>query len=146
VIYRGANGLGTISQIDDSSGEIKGLSFQLSATSSTLISLALDGADLWQGAIVQIFTVLLEVTNYTVLDGMLEWAGIGDTFSIAEGANGSSISATAESYAVDLLRGSPSTINQSDQQAIDATDTAFQYVNDQVDKQILWPSREWFFQ
>lgn len=144
VTYRGANGLGSISQIEDSAGEIKGLSFQMSLTSATQMSLALDGADLWQGSTVQIFTVILENTNYTVLDGMLEWAGIGDMFSIEESANGAYFNATAESFAVDLLRGSPMVINQADQLVVDVTDTAFKYVTDQVGKQVIWPTREWF--
>jgi hypothetical protein len=47
---------------------------------------------------------------------------------------------------VDLLSGNPSTYSDADQQAIYPGDRAFEYVVDQSDKPVVWPSREYFFQ
>ena len=141
--FRGAYGLGSINQVEDSPGEIKGLSFQLSAASSVSVSLALDGADLWQGCPVNLYTTLLD-TNFFPIDPTLEWSGFGDTLSLEETGANSILNATAESSAVDLLRSSVFTISDADQRTIDPTDRAFEYITSQVDKPVVWPSREWF--
>lgn len=142
--YLGAAGLGTISEIDDSPGEVKGLSFQLSGAPSTAIALALDDADQWQGSVVEIYTAVLD-SNYAVVDAILEWSGIGDTLTIEETPDGSVINATAESSAVDLLRGSISTVSNADQQVLYPADRAFEYITSQVEKPVIWPAKAWFY-
>ncbi|CAB4194511.1 hypothetical protein UFOVP1254_96 [uncultured Caudovirales phage] len=143
LIYKGAYGLGTISQIDDSPGEVKGLTFQMVGSASSSISLALDGANQWQGCVIEIFTCLLS-SDYQVVDAILEWSGFGDTLSIEETSSGTILNATAESSAVDLLRGSILTISNADQQVLYPSDRAFEYITSQVDKPVIWPSKEYF--
>jgi hypothetical protein len=143
-VYKGAQGLGTISQIDDSPGEVKGLSFQLAGSSTASISLALDGADLWQGSVISIYTCLLSTSTYQVIDAILEWSGFGDMLSIEETASGTVVSATAESSAVDLLRGSILTISNADQQLLYPSDLAFEFITSQVDKPVVWPAKSYF--
>lgn len=141
--YKGAYGLGGIGVVNDSPGEIKGLQFTMSGAAATAITLALDGADDWQGAPVTIRTAILDA-NYAVTEAPIEWTGRGDVMSISEDGEACTISATAESTAVDLLRGSAMTYSDADQRALYTGDLAFEYVIDQADKPIVWPSKEFF--
>ncbi len=140
--YKGAYGLGTIAAVVDAPGEIKGLELTMSGVAAAAISLALDGADAWQGTPVIIRTAILNA-SYVIVDAPIEWAGRGDVMSINEDQDGCTISATAESTGVDLLRGSAMTYSHADQQSLYPSDYAFQYVVDQADKPIIWPSK-WF--
>lgn len=142
--YLGAAGMGTISAIDDSPGEIKGLQFEMSGVSSSAISMALDGSDQWQGTPVSIYTAIIDPSTYQILDAELEWSGLGDTMTIREDGETCAITATAESSAVDLLRGTPMTYTQADQALVDSSDTAFQYVNSQADQPVIWPDKSFF--
>lgn len=143
VTYRGAYGLGTIGQVTDSPGEIKGLQFTMSGVSAAAISLALDGGDVWQGVPVIIRTAILDA-NHAVTEAPVEWSGRGDVMSISETGDTCTVTATAESTAVDLLRGSAMTYSDGDQQSLYPGDLAFEYVVDQANKPVVWPSKEYF--
>ena len=143
-VYRGALGLGSIGAIEDSPGEVKGLQFTLSGVAASAIAVALDDADEWQGVPVTIRTAILD-QDYQVVDAPLEWTGTGDTMSIEENGDTAVITATAESSAVDLLRGHPLTTSHEDQQTVAPGDRAFEYVNSQADQPVVWPAREWFY-
>jgi len=148
VIYRGARGLGTISPINDSPGEIKGLTLELIGADSASLSLALDEADEVQGAACTIRTALVEQTDtgFVVRDAPVDFAGLCDTMRIAEDGMSCAVSVTVESAAVDLLRGNASTYSDADQQALYPGDRAFEFIAAQADKRDVWPSREFFFQ
>ncbi len=141
--YTAAAGLGQIGAIEDSPGEIKGLQFTLSGVAASSISLALDSADEWQGVPVTIRTAILDA-EYQVVDAPIEWTGTGDTMSLSEDGETAVVTATAESSAVDLLRGHPLTTSDVDQQTVSPGDRAFEYVTSQADQPVVWPSREWF--
>jgi len=143
VTYRGAAGLGTISNIDDSAGEIKGLQFGLSGVSAEYLSIALDDAVEVQGAKVTIRTAILD-SGYQIVDAPLEWVGRLDTMSIEEDGETCTIGATAESTAVDLLRGAALTTSNADQQALYPGDRAFEYVVSQAGTPVVWPTKDWF--
>ena len=145
VTYKGAYGLGSVSAITDKPGEVQGLSLQIMAGDDATIALALDSADRVQGAVVTIRTALVETTTYPVLDAPIDWVGKCDTMAISEDGATVVISVSAESGAVDLLRGNPSTYSDADQQALYAGDLAFEFVVNQADKPIVWPSREYFY-
>lgn len=144
--YKGAFGLGSVTTIQDKSGEAQGVSLQLSGASSADIALALDAADEVQGAAVTIRTALIDLSNGDVLDAPIDWAGQADTMAIQEDGDTATVTLSAESSAVDLLRGTPSTYSHADQQALFADDRAFEYVVSQADQVVVWPSREFFFQ
>lgn len=144
VTYKGAYGLGAISAINDSPGEIKGLRLSLSGVSASAIALALDGGDVWQGTPVRIRTAILNAAHQ-ITEAPLEWAGRGDVLSLSEDGDTCAISATAESTAVDLLRGAAMTYSDADQQALHPGDLALQYVVDQSDKPVIWPAKEYFY-
>ncbi len=143
VVYQGAGAIGAISEIDDSPGEIKGLTFSLAGVDPAYISLALDDAAVVQGTPCYIRTALLD-ENYTVVDAPLDWSGRLDTMSITEDGETCTISVTAESSAVDLLNGVATTYSSADQKAIDPTDRAFDYLLSQVGQPVVWPNRQWF--
>jgi hypothetical protein len=143
VTYVGAAGLGSINVIEDSPGEIKGLSFQLIGVDSSYISLALDESAVVQGTPVIIRTAVLN-SSYQVVDAPIEWEGRLDTMSIEEDGETCTISVTAESSAVDLLRGTALTYSHADQLSLHAGDLAFQYVNSQANTPVVWPTKEWF--
>lgn len=145
VTYKGAYGLGTISPVNDKPGEVQGLTLMLFGDTSA-IALALDDSDKVQGTALTIRTALIETVNYTVLDAPIDWSGELDTMLISEDGQQCTIQVSAESRAVDLLRGNPSFYNDSEQRLIDPNDGSFLYVTDQVDKQVTWPARAFFFQ
>jgi hypothetical protein len=145
-VYIGANGLGTINPISDSSGEVQGLSLELAASSSAIISLALDAGDQIQGAPIEIRTAIVDFATGTILDAPLEWIGKLDTMGIVEDSLTATVKVTAESRAVDLLRGKPWLYSHQEQLLVNASDNSFKFVIDQIDKPIVWPSKEFFKQ
>lgn len=145
VTYKGAYGLGAVSQINDKPGEVQGITLKLSAGDPARIALALDAADIVQGTVVTLRTAIIETASYTILDAPIDWVGKCDTMAISESGTTAEVGVTAESRAVDLLRGNPSTYTDADQQALFAGDRAFEYVVSQSDKPIIWPAREFFF-
>lgn len=141
--YKGAGAIGAVSEIDDSPGEIKGLTFSLSGVDPAYIALALDDAAVVQGTPCHIRTALLD-SNFQVVDAPLDWAGRLDTMSITEDGETCTISVTAESTAVDLLNGYATTYSDSDQKAVDAGDRSMKYLSSQIGTPVVWPTRQWF--
>lgn len=144
VTYKGAYGLGGISAINDGGGEVKGISLSLDGGPGAMIALALDGADEVQGTPLSIRVAMLDSATYTIQDAPIAWAGTLDTMSISEDGDQATVTATAESKAVDLLRGTPMTYSDADQQAAYPGDRSMEYIVDQAGKPIVWPSREYF--
>lgn len=144
VTYKGAYGLGQISPIEDAPGEVRGLQFSLAGVAASSIALALDEADEWQGVPVTIRTAILNADRQ-ITEAPVDWLGYGDTMTLQEDGQTAAINATAESSAVDLLRGHPLTTSHADQQSLYPGDRAFEYVTDQADEPVIWPSRQWFY-
>lgn len=143
VTYIGAGNLGSIGEVADAPGEIKGLQFEMSGVSSSAIGLALDSSNEVQGTVTDLRTGILD-ENGNVLDAPVDWAGRLDTMAITETGDTCSIAATAESTAVDLLRGSALTYSNADQQARFPGDRAFEYAVAQATAPVVWPVRQWF--
>jgi len=144
ITYQGASGLGDISAIEDSPGEVKGLQFTMSGASAASIALALDDASEWPGTPITIRTAVLNAAGQ-IVDAPLDWIGRGDTMGISEDGDTCRVTATAESTAVDLLRGSPLTTSHADQQSVSPGDRAFEFVASQADQPVVWPAKEWFY-
>lgn len=143
--YLGASGLGEIAAIEDGAGEVKGLQFTLSGVSAASVSLALDDSGEWPGTPITIRTAVLDAATGQVVDAPLDWVGRGDTMGLSEDGATCRVTATAESTAVDLLRGSPLTTSHADQQSVSPTDRAFEFVAKQADQPVVWPAKEWFY-
>lgn len=144
ITYKGAHGIGSIGEIDDSPGEVKGLQFTLSGVDSANISLALDDSAVVQGTKVTIRTAVLDGGTYRIVDAPVEWTGTLDTMSIVEDGETCTIQVTAESSAVDLLRGAALTYSNADQQMLAPGDRAFEYVLSQANTPVIWPTRQWY--
>jgi hypothetical protein len=145
-VYSGVgSGFGSISAIEDRSGDLPGLQFELAQMDANYISLALDDADEVQGSVISVYTAIIDSTTYAIVDACLDWLGYADTMSIGEDGVTASIALTAESKGIDLLRGSPLMYSDADQQSLAPGDRYFQYVTDQSDKPVVWPTREWFY-
>lgn len=144
-LYKGAAALAGVSPITDGGGEPGGLVFELLEFSSAYIALALDDADEVQGSPIDIRCAILDKATYQIIDAPIVWRGYADTMQIGEDAKSGSIALTAENKGVDLLRGNPRVYSDGDQQAVWPGDRYYEYVNDQSDKPVIWPSREWFF-
>ena len=144
ITYLGAYGIGAISQITDSPGEVKGLQFELSGVPADRIALALDASDELQGSPVTIRTAILN-SDYVVVDAPIEWTGTMDTMPFDEDGQSAVLRPTAEHDGVDLLRGHPLFYSDGDQQALYPGDRAFEYVTDQSTKPVVWPSKEFFY-
>lgn len=143
-LYKGARGLGQINPVDDSPGEVKGLSLSLSGVPVEMLSLALDESGIVQGTPVTIRVGIFDGETRALCDEPILWTGRLDTMGIEEDADTCTISATAESSAVDLLRGTPLTYSDADQKSLYPGDRFFEYVASQLNKPVVWPDRMWF--
>lgn len=146
VTYKGAYGLGTISAVVDKPGDVQGITLEMSGGDAARISLALDDSDIVQGTPLTLRTAIMDPATYTILDAPADWVGTLDTMVIVEDGQQASIRVTAESNAVDLLRGTPQFYNDTDQRAINANDGSFRFVVDQIDKPLIWPAKSFFYQ
>lgn len=145
VTYQGAYGLGSVSPITDKPGELQGITLELAGGDTARIALALDDADEVQGTPLTIRTAIIDTTSYAIVDAPVDWVGLLDTMSIAEDGQQATIRVTAESKAVDLLRGNPAYYSSSDQRVLAPLDGSFDYVVDQDGKADVWPSRSFFY-
>jgi hypothetical protein len=143
VTYLGAAGLGSISPVDDSPGEVKGIQLEMSGVPIEYLALALADATQVQGAIVAIRLALLAADD-SVIDAPLDWVGNIDTMSIEEDGETCAIAVTAESSAVDLLRGNALTTSDADQRFLYPGDLAFQYVIPQDGVPVVWPTKQYY--
>ena len=142
--YKGAAGLGEISPIKDSAGsEVQGLQFTMSAVAAEILALALADATVVQGTRVVIRLALIG-SDGAVIDAPVDWDGYLDTMPISADGLTCTITATAESSAVDLLRGNPMTNSNPDQQALYPGDRAMEYIVPQADIPIVWPTKQYY--
>ena len=143
VVYRGAAGLGSISTINDSPGEIKGIQLELSGAPPEYLALALDDANIVQGTLLSIRLAIFNADGL-LLDAPLDWLGRMDTMSIKADGKTCAIAVAAECWAVDLLHGNALTTSDADQRSLHPTDRAFEYVIAQQDVPIVWPTKQLF--
>lgn len=139
--YLGAANAGSIDVIDDSPGELKGLTFQLNGVGADYIALAL--AEPVQGKAVTIHTAIFDAASQ-VADAVLEWAGRLDTMTIREDGGSAVVTVTAEHVGIDLLRPCNLLFSQQDQLRLYPGDNFSEYVIDQADQQIVWPAASYF--
>lgn len=144
VTYKGAYGLGNIGVVADKPGEVQGITLEMFGDAA-VVALALDDAGVVQGTSCTIRTAIIETQNYTVLDAPVEWTGYLDTMAITEDGEKAIVQVTAESKAVDLLRGTPMFYSDADQRTVNPNDGSFKYVVDQMNKPLIWPARSFFY-
>lgn len=140
--YSGIGGLGQIDAITESQGDLPRLNFSLAGVQPTSISLAL--SEPVQGTAVRVKMALFDSATGAFIDVRQRYAGYLDVMSIADGKDAATINVSSESAMLDLIRPTGIYYNDSDQQVLNPGDLAFQYVNDQVDQKIVWPSAKFF--
>lgn len=140
--YYGTKGLGKISAIEESSAEVKGLQFELSGVRSDMLSLAL--SEPIQGKAVRLKIAVFDPSTYAVLDTRLRWAGRLDVMTVQESDNGSVISVSAEHAGIDLTRPASSLYTDAEQQRLASGDLFLQFLADQIEQRVVWPSAEFF--
>jgi len=142
--YKGAAGLGEIGKIKDSAGsEVQGLQLSMSGATSELLALALSDATVVQGVRLIIRLALIGADG-NVIDAVVDWDGYLDTMPIAADSQNCTITVTAESSAVDLLRGNSLTTSDADQQLLYPGDRAFEYIVSQSGVPVVWPTKQYF--
>ena len=144
VTYKGAYGYGSVKEIQDAPGEIKGLEFTLNGGSADIIALALDNSNTWQGTPITVRTAILG-NDYAIVEAPVVWFGTGDTLAISDQDGSTVINATAESSAVDFIRSDPYLYNHADQQRLHPGDKGFELILSQIEKPVVWPSKSWFY-
>lgn len=142
VTYSGVGGLGQIDAISESAGDLPRVNFTMAGVQPTAIALAL--SEPVQGAAVRIKMALFDSATGAFIDSRQRYAGYLDTMSLSDGKDSATIGVSSESAMLDLLRPTGIYYNDIDQQALHPGDQAFQYVNDQVDQKIVWPTAAYF--
>lgn len=138
--YLGTKGLGKIAAIADTPAEVRNISFELSGVPSSQISLAL--SEPVQGKAVRIKTAIFDPVTYQVLDVRQRWAGVLEPMTINDAPAAATINITAEHSGIDLTRPATSLYDNAEQQRLHPGDLFLQFVADQVDRRIIWPTSE----
>jgi hypothetical protein len=139
--YLGSKGLGKVEAIRETPAEVAQLKFEISGVPSTSVALAL--AEPVQGKAVRVKRAIFDPATYQVLDIRQRWAGTLDVMGLSDSADSATISVTAEHAGIDLLRPVTSLYTHSEQQRLAPGDLAFQFVSDQADQRVVWPSARW---
>jgi hypothetical protein len=142
LLYSGVGGLGQIDTITEKPGDFPKVRFTLAGVQPTSISLAL--SEPIQGKAVRIKLALFDSASGALIDSRVRYAGYLDVMSIVDGKDSAAISVTSESAMLDLLRPANLYFNDADQQTLNPGDLAFQYVNDQVEQKLVWPSAAFY--
>jgi hypothetical protein len=127
VNYKGAAGLGAVNPIDDSPGEVKGLQLTMSGVPAEYLALALDDANIVQGAPLTVRLAILDA-NCQVIDAPIDWTGRLDTMPIEEDGETCTIAVTYSNV---------------DQWSLYPGDRAFEFVLSQANKPIVWAGKQW---
>lgn len=142
ITYSGVGGLGQIDAITESAGDLPRLNFTMAGVQPTSIALAL--SEPVQGKSVRVKIALFNSATGAYIDSRQRYAGYLDVMSLSDGRDSATISVSSESAILDLLRPSGIYYSDIDQQALNPGDLSFQYVNDQVEQKIVWPSAAFF--
>lgn len=142
--YVGTGVLGGVGEIDDSPGEYKNLTLQLSGVDQNIIAIAL--AEEISNKRLTVRQAFLHPDNNTVLDAPIIWTGIMDQMPIEQGDKSASVSVSAEHRGLILQRPKPINYNYEDQILIDPTDTCLRFVQSQSTHQDVWPAASFFKQ
>ena len=136
--YLGAGELGQVDATDESADQSRPLRFTINGLPSSNVSLVLQ--EPVQGREVNLYVAIFDPNTYQVLDACLEWQGLIDTMSITEDGEKATVTVSAESAGLDLLRAVPVRYTDTDQQRLYPGDLFFQFVTDQAEKTIVWPA------
>lgn len=140
--YLASGTLGSVDATDESTDQPRPLRFALSGLPSSLISLALQ--ERVQNKPVRIYIAVLDPATHAVVDAALEWRGALDAMNVRGDGRTETITVTAESAGLDLLRAVPVRYTDVDQQRLHPGDRFFEFVTDQAERNVIWPTADYF--
>ena len=135
--YLGAGTALSFSGVDETQ-EVKsnGVVINLSGMDETVLSLAL--SEQYQNRRIEIFLGFLDGGTNEVKGTMTLFKGRMLQMTINDSISGITVSLAAENRLVDLDRPVQLRYNRGSQQFIDSNDTAFQFVQSNLEKEIFW--------
>jgi hypothetical protein len=142
--YLGTGGLGKIDTVQDTPAEVRALSFELSGVAPSSVALVL--TEPVQGKAVRLKVAIFDPDTYQIIEAEMRWAGILDTLAIDDGKPAATIKVSAEHAGIDLIRPSGSLYSDAEQQRLHPGDPGMQFMADQVDIRIVWPSAAFYKQ
>jgi len=137
LVYTGAGTLLSISDVEDTA-ELKsaGVSLTLSGMDQTVLSYAL--AENYLNRPITIYLVFTDGGSNDLAGAMTSFVGRMISMTITDDPNGSTVALQAENRLIDLSRPSNLRYTNASQQYISAGDTAFRYVAQMEDLEIVW--------
>lgn len=138
--WHGAGRVLSVEPIEETGdvSKVPGMSIRLSGIDPAHIDRALD--DHYQGRAANLYLAALNSDHVVIVDPVLVWAGRMDTMTLEIGQT-ATVVVTAESRLADWDRPRIRRYNSADQQATYATDKGFEYVEEMVEKQLVWGTR-----
>lgn len=146
--YLGIHGAGQIDTIEQTPGEVTGLTFALPAIVTDDLATAMLGMPM--GRTFRLKTAIFDPVTFQVIDAVLEWEGRIDVPQIVENVSdtapgGSSlVQISVEHIGIDLMRAGNLLYSNADQQRLYPGDKSFEYVVAQANANIVWPSASYF--
>ncbi len=119
-----------------------GVRFTLSGVPTSMVSLAL--AENVQGRQCTVWYAALDTNNQVADTPPIEFRGSVDIPPIAFDASTATIVVNVESRLADFARPNVRRYNDADQQAAYPGDKFFEFVPQMVEKELVWPNRQWF--
>ena len=134
--YLGVGNFGGVSAITETADtQATGIELSLSGVDASLLSIALN--EDYQGRGAEIYLGFLDTGYSLIADPDLVFRGRMDIMPISIG-EAAEIKLTVESRLADLLRPRVILFNNSDQQDIYPADKGLEFVEEMVEKQIVW--------
>lgn len=141
--YTGAGSLVSVDEVRESDAlEASGLKFTLTGVPSESIAMVL--GEHVQGKPAHLKLVLFNEENDVIGAPLIEWSGRMDQMRIEDGADSALITVTAESRLADFKRSHVRRYTNEDHQAQHPGDKFFEFVQQTVEREIVWPDRQWF--
>ncbi len=134
--FIGIGDFGKISALEENAMiQASGLSLTLSGIDPDHLSIAL--SEHYQGRALVVYIGLLDVDLQLIDDPLVLWQGRMDTMSVTLGIS-ATITVTAENVLADWDRPRVRRYNNDDQQALYPGDKGLEFVEQSVQKEILW--------
>lgn len=140
--YLGTKKLGSVDALTDTPAEIRALRFEMSGVPVSAMSLV--RTERVQGKAVRVKVCIFDPDTYQPLDVRLRWAGRLDVLSMEESATTAKIQVSAEHFAIDFLRPVTSLYSDAEQRRLYSNDPSLQYIADQTEMKIIWPTAGFF--
>jgi hypothetical protein len=142
--YVGVGGLGTISEIEDSPGEHKNISLQLSGVPLEVMAIALNEDVRNKPITLRLAT--MDPDSLAVLDAPLIWAGTVENMPLQISNETVTVTVVAEHRAVTFGRPKSSLYTDADQRKLFPGDTSLRFIQSQSTHNDVWPAAAYFRQ